>query len=342
MISQPAGKCKTASKSTFEMQATRQPASVTTEQTAINALPSHGVWAPPLTPVTTGMKPDDKRWLTHLHWLLEHGCHGLALFGTTSEANSFNLDERMTLLEKALATGIEPERLMVGTGCCAVTDTVRLTRHALEHGCKKVLMLPPFYYKGVSDQGLYDSYAYLIEQIDDPRLRIILYHFPKMSATPISVDLVGRLVGSFGEVIAGLKDSSGDWSNTVALLGRFPRMAIFPGTETMLLDGLRAGGAGCISATANANPTAIRAVFDAWMGQDDTLEERQSFINGSRAILQERPAIPAIKYVISHYRADPDWLAVRPPLVSFDETSGQALIKELSEQGYVFPGSASV
>ena len=288
------------------------------------------------------MKPDDKRWLSHLRWLLDHGCHGLALFGTTSEANSFDLDERTTLLEKALSAGIEPEQLMVGTGCCAVTDSVRLTRHALEHGCKKVLMLPPFYYKDVSDQGLYDSYAYIIDQINDPSLRIILYHFPKMSATPISVDLVDRLVASFGEVIAGLKDSSGEWSNTAALLQRFPQMAIFPGTEAMLLEGLRSGGAGCISATANANPTAIRAVFDAWMEQDDALDEHQSFINGSRGILQKRPAIPAIKYVISHYHANPDWRAVRPPLVSFDDASGKALVEELAEQGYVFPGTVSV
>ena len=324
------------------MKAHSQSVSVAAEQTAINTLPTHGVWAPPVTPVSAGLKPDIGRWLSHLHWLLEHGCHGLALFGTTSEANSFDLDERMMLLEKALADGVDPEWTMVGTGCCAVTDSIKLTRHALDNGCKKVLMLPPFYYKGVSDQGLYDSYAHIIDQLNDPSLRIILYHFPKMSATPISVDLVGKLVESFGTVIAGLKDSSGDWENTAELLKRFPQMAIFPGTETLLLDGLRNGGAGVISATANANPAAIRAVFEAWLGQNDTAEEHQSFINGSRSVFNQYPAIPAIKYLISHYHSDPDWRSVRPPLVSFDDASGDALVNELSEQGYVFPGTVSV
>lgn len=324
------------------MKAHSQAVSATGEQTTINALPAHGVWAPPVTPLSATLKPDSGRWLAHLRWLLEHGCHGLALFGTTSEANSFDLDERMMLLEQALADGLDPQWLMVGTGCCAVTDSIKLTRHALDNGCNKVLMLPPFYYKGVSDQGLYDSYAYIIDAINDPSLRIILYHFPKMSATPISVDLVGRLVESFGAVIAGLKDSSGEWDNTSALLKRFPKMAIFPGTEAMLLNGLKAGGAGCISATANANPTAIRAVFDTWVEQNDAMHDHHRFIDDSRTIFNQYPAIPALKYLMSHFHADPDWRTVRPPLVPFDNASGEALISKLSAQGYLFPGTVNV
>lgn len=321
------------------MKAHSHTPSVSTEQAALNALPAHGLWAPAVTPVTAALQPDVERWLEHLRWLLTHGCHGLALFGTTSEANSFGHDERMTLVEKALSGGVDPEQMMIGTGCCAVTDTVALTRHALENGCKKVLMLPPFYYKGVSDEGLYDSFAHTIDQINDPSLRVFLYHFPKMSSTPISVDLVGRLVESFGDVIAGYKDSSGEWENTAELLRRFPQMAIFPGAETMLHDGLKAGGAGCISATANANPAAIRATLDAWLEGKDTVEEHQRFINGSREIFNKYPAIPAIKYLMSHYHADPHWRTVRPPLVSFDDKRGGALIDELTEQGYVFPGT---
>lgn len=324
------------------MKAHSQTVSATVEQATIEALPAHGVWAPPVTPVSSNMKPDTGRWLTHLRWLLEHGCHGLALFGTTSEATSFDLEERMMLVEKALSADVDPEQLMIGTGCCAVTDTVKLTRHALDNGCNKVLMLPPFYYKGVSDQGLYDAYAYVIDQINDPSLRVILYHFPKMSATPLSADLVGNLVDSFGDVIAGLKDSSGDWNNTAELLRRFPKMAIFPGTETLLLNGLNNGGAGVISATANANPAAIRAVFKAWMERSDMVEKHQNFINDSRSIFNQYPAIPAIKHLISHYHSDPDWRAVRPPLVSLDNVSASELISKLSAQGYVFPGTVNV
>ena len=324
------------------MKAQTRTVSTTFETATIKSLPAHGIWAPPVTPVATNLEPDTGRWLAHLRWLLENGCHGLALFGTTSEATSFDLEERMALLERALSANIDPEQLMVGTGCCAVTDTVKLTRHALDHGCTKVLMLPPFYYKGVSDKGLYDAYAYVIDQVNDPSLRIFMYHFPKMSATPLSVDLVGKLVDGFGDVIAGLKDSSGDWSNTAELIGRFPQMAIFPGTETLLLDGLNQGGAGVISATANANPAAIRAVFNAWAEKSDSAQERQEFINGSRGIFNQYPAIPAIKHLISHHHSDPDWRAVRPPLVSLDDTSSSTLISQLSAQGYTFPGMVNV
>ena len=321
------------------MNAQTDSVSQETQLTPLRALPTHGVWAPPVTPFTSELLTDQARWISHLHWLLENGCHGLALFGTTSEANSFSVEERINLLESVLEAGIDPERLMVGTGCCALADSVRLTRHAAESGCKKVLMLPPFYYKGVSDEGLYRNYAHIIDAVADPALKVILYHFPKMSAIPITMDLIERLTASYPEVIAGVKDSSGDWQNTATTLERFPNLAIFPGSETFLLDGLEAGGAGCISATANVNPTAIRAVFDGWCEQDDDVSGQQTFVNNSRSVFNKHPAIPAIKHVIAHYQADPDWRTARPPLVNLNDAVGTELIAELGEQEFAFPGT---
>jgi 4-hydroxy-tetrahydrodipicolinate synthase len=214
-------------------------------------------------PVHEDFSIDVERFMVHARWLLEQGCHGLALFGTTSEANSFSVDERMALLEAALAAGIEPERLMVGTGCCALTDSERLTRHAVDNGCLKVLMLPPFYYKGVSDAGLYRSYATVIDRIGNDDLRVLFYHFPKLSGVPITAGLIELLLADYPGIIAGLKDSSGDWSNTADLIERFPEMSIFPGSERYLLQGLRHGGAGCITATANVNAAGARGVWDA-------------------------------------------------------------------------------
>ncbi len=157
----------------------------------------HGIWSPVLVPMHDDFSIDVERFLAHARWLLNEGCHGLALFGTTSEANSFSLEERMGLLEAALEAGIAPAQLMLGTGCCALPDSVRLTRHAVDNGCNKVLMLPPFYYKGVGDAGLYRSYAEVIDRIADDELRVLFYHFPKLSGVPITVGLIELLLADY-------------------------------------------------------------------------------------------------------------------------------------------------
>ncbi|HSS64003.1 MAG TPA: dihydrodipicolinate synthase family protein, partial [Gammaproteobacteria bacterium] len=202
----------------------------------IETLPACGVWTPVLMPVNENFAIDTARFVEHAKLMLDRGCHGLAVFGTTSEANSFSVEERKTLVEAAFESGIPPERVMIGTGCCALTDSVELTRHAVSLGCKKVLVLPPFYYKNMSDAGLFRSYAALIERVGDPQLRIFLYHFPQLSGVPITYGLVELLLEDFPGVVAGLKDSSGDWSNTQGLLDRFPDLAVFPGNETYMLE----------------------------------------------------------------------------------------------------------
>ena len=293
--------------------------------------PIHGVWSPVLVPMSDDFSIDVERFLFHARWLLEQGCHGLALFGTTSEANSFSLEERMQLLEATLSAGIDPKQLMVGTGCCALPDSVRLTRHAVDNGCKKVLMLPPFYYKGVSDAGLYRSYAEVIDRIGDDELRVLFYHFPKLSGVPITVGLIEMLLADYPGVIAGLKDSSGDWANTADLIERFPEMCIFPGSERYLLQGLHHGGAGCITATANVNAAGARGVWDAWADNAEDLDTRDRDMIAARTVIEAYPAVPAQKFLLARHRKDPQWQRVRPPLLDLDEGQGEELLKSLAK-----------
>ncbi|TFH46664.1 MAG: dihydrodipicolinate synthase family protein, partial [Lysobacterales bacterium] len=292
--------------------------------------PIHGVWSPALVPVQDDFSIDTERFLSPARWLLDRGCHGLALFGTTSEANSFSLEERMGLLEAAIGAGIDPKQIMVGTGCCALPDSVRLTRHAVDNGCKKVLMLPPFYYKGISDAGLYRSYAEVIDRIGDDELRVLFYHFPNLSGVPITVGLIELLLADYPGVIAGLKDSSGDWSNTADLIDRFPEMSIFPGSERNLRQGLQHGGAGCITATANVNAAGVRAVWDAWADNSEELDAIDQDMVAARAAIETYPVIPAQKFLLARHRKDPQWRRVRPPLLDLEDRQGTELLAALA------------
>jgi 4-hydroxy-tetrahydrodipicolinate synthase len=300
-------------------------------QVSAQSRPIHGVWSPALVPVQDDFSIDTERFLSHARWLLDRGCHGLALFGTTSEANSFSLEERMGLLEAAIGAGIDPKQIMVGTGCCALPDSVRLTRHAVDNGCKKVLMLPPFYYKGVSDAGLYRSYAEVIDRIGDDELRVLFYHFPKLSGVPITVGLIELLLADYPGVIAGLKDSSGDWSNTADLINRFPEMSIFPGSERYLRQGLQHGGAGCITATANVNAAGARAVWDAWADNSEELDTIDQDMIAARTAIEAYPVIPAQKFLLARHRKDPQWRRVRPPLLDLEDRQGAELLAALAK-----------
>jgi 4-hydroxy-tetrahydrodipicolinate synthase len=300
----------------------------------IDTLPAHGVWTPVLMPVDESYAIDTTRFLQHAGRMLERGCHGLAIFGTTSEANSFSVSERKALVETAIEGGISPERVMIGTGCCALSDSVELTRDAVSLGCKKVLVLPPFYYKNMSDAGLFRSYAALIERVGDPELRIFLYHFPQLSGVPITYGLIELLLAEFPGVVAGLKDSSGDWDNTAGLLERFPGFAVFPGSETFMLKGLRSGGAGCITATANANAAAIRRVYDAWREDDEASETLNERVVAVRTAIAAYPLVPALKFLASRFYDDPAWRNVRPPMLPLSDADGADLLQRLEGAGF--------
>jgi 4-hydroxy-tetrahydrodipicolinate synthase len=298
-----------------------------------------GVLAPVVTPFRKDYAPDAQRFVRHCRWLLDHGCAGLAVFGTNSEANSLSADERMTLLEQLVESGVPASKLMPGTGCSALTDSVRLTAHAVKLGCAGVLMLPPFYYKGVPDEGLFRNFSEVVQRVGDDRLQLYLYHIPPVSQVPITLGLIERLLKVYPEQIAGVKDSSGDWSNTKALIDAFAKQGfeVFAGSEVFLLQNMRAGGAGCITAGANVNPHGIEKVYRIW--QSAEAEALQGKIDRVRQILQAQVSmIPALKAAIAHYASDPDWLTVRPPLVEMNIESRATMVSDLLATGFDMPG----
>lgn len=296
-----------------------------------------GVFAPVVTPFKADLSPDAERLVRQCRWLLSNNV-GLAVFGTNSEANSMSVDEKIDLLDHLVNGGVDPSRMMPGTGCCALTDSVRLSAHAVKLGCGGVLMLPPFYYKGVSDEGLFRNFAEIIERVGDNRLRIYLYNIPPVSQVAITVPLIERLLEAYPGIIAGAKDSSGDWNNTQSYLDNFAEHGfdVFPGAETFLLQGMRNGGAGCISATANVNPAAIAHLFSTWQSEDANAQ--QEMLNAVRNIFASYPMIPALKAAIARYGGDTSWMTVRPPLVELTSEQKTSLISKLDRFGFTMPG----
>jgi len=297
-----------------------------------------GVLSPVVTPFKTDYTPDEERFVRHCRWLLKSGCAGLAIFGTNSEANSLSVAEKRRLLEALIKGGVSPSTLMPGTGHCAISDSIELTRAAVELGCAGVLMLPPFYYKGVSDEGLYRNFAEVIERVGDERLQMYLYHIPPVSQVAITLGLIDRLLSKYPGIVAGLKDSSGDWSNTKAMLDAFAKRGfdVFAGSEVFLLDNMRHGGKGCITATGNINPGPIASVYKSWRTPD--ADKLQAGITATRKIVQKQPMIPALKSAIAYFGNDPQWRTCRPPLVELTSAQEEELIRDLKAAGFTMPG----
>jgi 4-hydroxy-tetrahydrodipicolinate synthase len=324
-----------------------------------------GVLAPVVTPFKPDLSPDPERLIRHCQWLLSQKC-GLAVFGTNSEANSMSAEERMTLLDALVAAGVDPARMMPGTGCCSISETVDLTAHAVKHGCAGVLMLPPFYYKNVSEEGLYRYFSEVVQRVGDPGLRIYLYHIPPVAVVGITPKLVERLLQAYPTAIAGMKDSSGDWNNTKTFLDAFAETArpaptaraartfdVFVGSESFLLANMRNGGVGTISATANVNPAAIHELYADYNRQNcsgvcvkrranrkalgtsastrdlTTLQARLNVVREVFARKSWPSMIAALKQAIAIYGNDPEWARVRPPLVELTTEQARKLAAEL-------------
>ena len=296
-----------------------------------------GVLSPVVTPFTSDLKPDPDRFTQHCQWLLDSGV-GLAIFGTNSEANSLSVSEKRSLLDHLVKAGLPTSRMMPGTGACSTTDAIELTRSAVQHGCAGVLMLPPFYYKGVSDEGLFRFYSEVIQQVGDDRLRIYLYHIPPVANVAITYTLIERLLKEYPGTIAGIKDSSGDWNNTNGMLQQFQPdgFDVFAGSESFLLATLRAGGAGCISATANVNPAAINRLFETY--QNDDADQQQEQLDAVRDQYKHYVMIAALKATIAHHCNDSEWMRVRPPLTEVPSDQSMSLVKDLAGVGYSMPG----
>lgn len=290
-----------------------------------------GVFAAVLTPFDAGLDPDIDTFVNHCRWLLRGGCTGLVVGGTTGEANSMTVDERVRMIEALSAAGITGGQMIAGTGCCAIADTVRLTRAAIAAGAGAVLMLPPFYYKAVTDEGLCAAFAETIDRVGDSRLRILLYHFPQMSGVPIPIAVVDRLRARFGAVIAGVKDSSGDLANMEALLAAIPELAVFTGSDELLLPLLRGGGAGAITGLSNiAAPLAAEVMAAFRAGDGPRAVAAQARLSNLRQAFLGHPLIAALKAVLAEHTGHPAWRRLRPPLLPLDSASERALASALA------------
>ena len=349
-------------------------------QATINGLAAsqriRGVLAPVVTPFKADLSPDSERFIAHCKWLLSQNC-GLAVFGTNSEANSLSTEERLNLLDELVAAGVDPSRMMPGTGCCSIMETVKLTKQAVEHGCAGVLMLPPFYYKDVSEEGLYRYFSEVVQRVGDARLKIYLYHIPPVAVVGITPKLVERLLAAYPDAIAGMKDSSGDWNNTKIFLDAFSvrvrhgdsptgetastaRAActfdVFVGSESFLLANMRNGGVGTISATANVNPAAIHELYVECIRnqtsdvrdqtsdiehQTSKMERQQADLDVVRDVFSSRKfpsMIAVLKQAIAIYANDPAWRTVRPPLVELTPEQAKTLAADLKAIGFTMPG----
>jgi 4-hydroxy-tetrahydrodipicolinate synthase len=281
-----------------------------------------GVYAACLTPQHPDFRIDHPRLAVHAAWLLQSGCTGLTLMGTTGEAVSFSVDERREMLEHVLAAGVPASSILLGVGCSALTDTLALARHAVDHGVRSLLVLPPFYYKHVRDDGLVATFDALVQHIGG-EVNLFLYHFPALSGVPFTLPLIERLVGRHPGIVTGIKDSSGDVGNMRAVAEAFPGFRVFAGTEKYLLEVLRAGGAGCISATANLTAPWAARLFLSW--QNPGADALQAQLTAVRQAIEVFPAIPALKYLTERRTGDVAWRHMRPPIVPLSPDEQAAL-----------------
>jgi 4-hydroxy-tetrahydrodipicolinate synthase len=295
------------------------------------------VLAPVISPFNTQGRIDIKKLLKQCQWLRSNDA-GVAIFGTNSESNSISAIEKMDVLEQLIAGGLDPKVMMPGTGACSVAETAFMTSTAVKAGCAGVLMLPPFYYKDVSDDGLFAHFAEVIEQVGDSRLQIYLYNIPPITKIPMSLSLLERLTKAYPETIVGMKDTSGDWSYTEAVLKQFGPQGfrVFAGNELFLLRTMRAGGYGCISSMANIDPRRIAYLSAHW--QDANAEQLQAELDLVRASLVKFPTVPTMKAVIAHFSKDPEWARVRPPLVSLTTEQKEQMALELEKIHFTISG----
>lgn len=291
-----------------------------------------GLWCATLTPVTPDGGVDHARFAAHARRLFTQGVDGIAPFGTTGEGQSFSLDERRAGLDALLAADIPARRIVAATGCASLLESIELTRHAVQNGCEACLVLPPFFWKEPADAGLFAWYAELIERVADPRLRVILYHLPQVSAVPLSVDLVVRLAAAFPGTVTGVKDSEGNWAHTAALVAAAPQVAIMVGHEPHIPRLLKAGGTGTICGVANVFPALVQALLKA-----DVTAADEARIAAFIDIAFRQPLLPGFKSMMADLTGDDGWLDVRPPLMRLEQGQRDALRTALQTANLPLP-----
>ena len=295
----------------------------------IEASPIRGLWCATLTPLGPEGAIDHARMAAHVRALFAQGVDGVAPFGTTGEGPSFSVAERRAGLDALIAAGTAPSQLVPGTGCAAFSDTVSLTRHAVQVGCSRCLVLPPFFFKDLGDDAVYGYFAALIDAVADPRLSLYLYHIPQFSGVAISADVVAKLAADYPRTVAGVKDSGGDFAHTQALLAAVPRLAILVGHEPHLPKLMRAGGAGTICGIANVFPRLVAPLLKPNAAPSD--EERiAAFIDA----IFRFPFLPAFKALRAAQTNDAAWRTLRPPLFALNEADRARLLAALAAAGF--------
>ncbi len=291
-----------------------------------------GVIAAVLTPLNDDLSPDFGAHAAHCRQLLSEGCDGLSPLGTSGEGNSFSVRERMDILEALLKGSLAPDILLPGTGASSIPDTIELTRHALGAGVTSVLMVPPFYYKNVSEDGLYAAYSRVVEGVADDRLRVVLYHIPPVTAVPIGYGLVERLRTAFPGIFAGVKDSSMDFGNMSGYVDRFPGFAVLSGGEPLVKPILEYGGAGSITGCSNLIAPDLATITRHWNDPAKTAEVLAAHHRAAktRAIVIQKPNIAVMKALLAKRTGKTSWRNVRPPLVPLDDAAVVPIVKALA------------
>jgi len=295
------------------------------------------VLSPVLTPFKADGSPDAQKLLKQCKWLDANGV-GQAIFGTNSEANSISDPQKMSTLTALIEGGLNPEHMMPGTGATSIDATVTMTRHAVDHHCAGVLMLPPFYYKDITDDGLFAYFSEVIQKVGNAALQIYIYNIPPVTKINLSLSLLERLAKEYPKTVVGMKDSSGDWAYTESVIKLLAPSGfrVYAGSEVFLMRTLRAGGVGCISATANVNPKAIAELTAHW--RESNADERQADLDKLRAIFAQYQMIAGMKTAVAHYSKDPEWLRVRPPLMQLTADQQAKLLSELQKANFSMPG----
>lgn len=287
-----------------------------------------GIIAPILTPFNADTTVANDLWVSHAQWVLDQGAHFLSPFGTTGEALSLSLPERMAAVDALVEAGIPADRLMPGTGLPALGDTKQLTRHAVALGVSAVMVLPSFFYTDATEDGHFRYFAALVDAVADPRLKICLYNIPQNSGVPVTPALAARLTRAYPDVFVAYKDSGGDWGHTQQVMDAAPSLAVFPGSENFLIKGLANGCSGCISATVNVNAAAIRAVYDNARAGNDVSETDRA-MQDLRAQVRNVGLIRAMKAMLALRTRDDRWLNLRPPLLNATHDLGRILVANM-------------
>lgn len=296
--------------------------------------PTNGVYAASLTPLTSNLEPNISKLIDHVSWLLDTGADGVAILGSTGEANSLTLEQRLGIIKQS-GTRLPQDKIIIGTGCCSIQDTIKLTRTSIDAGIFTVLVLPPFYYKPQSDESIFRYFSKLISTINENKLRIIFYNFPMLSGYNFNITILKSLKNEFGEIVSGIKDSSSEWKNILKLVESIPNFKVYAGTETFLLDTLDIGGSGCISASANLTVKECQKVYKAWKSkQRQIAKNAQNSLSILRKVLENYPFISELKSLFANQSDSENWRNMLPPFYPLSSKQVISVENQLKEVGF--------